>query len=127
MNKEGKEYFEKLHYKRLRKVEKARRKILNILQKYDCEYFEIVKLEAIDTRLKTIKKLKKTFILGKEKVVCANCGSDNWVTDSSKYEGDSGVDCKGTYMFEFMCPDCKKINKATFNCVDVKLLKKTEL
>lgn len=61
-------------------------------------------------------------------VVCKNCGSDGWCKDSSQSEGDSSCDVeKGKYEFEFKCPDCNKVNKATFVCVDVKLLNKKDL
>ncbi len=59
MDKEGKEYFEKLEWKRIKKVDKAQQKIRNILDKYDCDLFEIIKVDHLDVQAKILKKLAK--------------------------------------------------------------------
>ncbi len=44
---------------RLEKKYKARKKIKKILDKYDCNYFEIIELEPIDRKYKVLKELAK--------------------------------------------------------------------
>ncbi len=44
---------------RLEKRYKARKKIKKILDKYDCNYFEIIELEPVDKKYNVLKSLAK--------------------------------------------------------------------